>query len=99
MGLVSDVIRPGLSGAPLLNKKTQKVCGLIRKELQVRLRGSILQGFGGTGIPVQKILEVYPQLKNIDPHPQWLREKSQETEPKFLEALQEFNYRHDLEGF
>ena len=31
MGLVSEVIRPGLSGAPLLNKKTQKVCGLIRK--------------------------------------------------------------------
>lgn len=96
MGLVSEVIRPGLSGAPLLNKKTLKVCGLIRQELQVRLRGSILQGFGGIGIPVQKILEVYPKLKNIEPHPQWLIEKPQGTEQEFIEALHKFNYRDEV---
>ncbi len=96
MSLVSEVIRPGLSGAPLLNKKTQKVCGLIRRELQVRLRGSILQGFGGIGIPVQKIFEVYPELKSIEPHPQWLIEKPQETEQKFVEALYEFNYGDEV---
>ena len=96
MSLVSQVIRPGFSGAPLLNNRTLKVCGLIRKELQVRLRGSILQGFGGTGIPVQKILEVYPELKNIEPHPQWLIEKSQGTEQKFIEALHQFNYRDEV---
>jgi hypothetical protein len=96
MILDSEVIRPGLSGAPLLNKQTQKVCGLIRKELQVRLRGSILQGFGGSGIPVQKIFEVYPELKRIEPHPQWLIEKPQGTEQKFIEALHEFNYRDEV---
>lgn len=96
MSFVSEAIRPGFSGAPLLNKKTQKVCGLIRKELQVRLRGSILQGFGGIGIPVQKILEVYPELKNIELHPQWLIENPQRTEQKFIEALHEFNYRDEV---
>ena len=96
MSLASDVIRPGLSGAPLLNKRTQKVCGLIRKELKVRVRGSILQGFGGIGIPVQKILEVYPELQNIEPHPQWLIENIQETKQQFIEALHEFNYRDEV---
>ena len=96
MSLVSQVIRPGLSGAPLLNKKTQKVCGLIRKELQVRLRGSILQGFGGVGIPVQKIFEVYPKLKSIEPHPQWVIEKPHKTDQKFIEALHELNYRDEV---
>jgi hypothetical protein len=96
MILDSEAIRPGLSGAPLLNKKTQKVCGLISKELQVRLRGSILQGFGGVGIPVRKIFEVYPNLKNIEPHPQWLIENLQGTEQKFIEALQEFNYSNEV---
>lgn len=96
MSFVSEAIRPGFSGAPLLNKRTQKVCGLISSELQVRLRGSILQGFGGSGIPVQKIFEVYPELKNIEPHSQWLIEKPQGTEQKFIEALHEFNYRDEV---
>lgn len=99
ISLVSQAIRPGLSGAPLLNTKTHKVCGLIKKELQVRLRGSILQGFGGNGIPVRKIFEVYPELKNIEPHSQWLIENSQRTEQKFIEALHEFNYRDEVDIF
>ncbi len=96
MSLDSKVIRPGLSGAPLLNIRTNKVCGLINTELQVRLRGNVLLGFGGTGIPVQKILEIYPELRNIDPHPQWLIENSQGREAKFIETLHDFNYREEV---
>ncbi|MCH2247056.1 MAG: serine protease [Crocosphaera sp.] len=96
MGIVSEVIRPGLSGAPLLNKNTGKVCGLICKELKVRLRGSILQGFGGVGIPVQKIFEVYPELKNIESHPQWSREEYEGREQDFIQALHQFNYREEV---
>lgn len=96
MGLVSKVIRPGFSGAPLLNIKTQKVCGLISKDLKVRLRGNILEGYGGTGIPVEKILEVYPELQNIETHPLWLIETAQGTKQEFIEALHEFNYRDEV---
>jgi hypothetical protein len=96
MSVLSKGIRPGLSGAPLLNNKTNKVCGLIIQDLQVRMRQNTLQGFGGMGIPVKKIFEVYPELKKIEPHPEWLIENSQGTEQKFIEALHEFNYTDEV---
>jgi WD40 repeat protein len=49
-------VRPGLSGAPLLNIRTSRVCGIVRL---TRDRGSDM---GGRAIPVTIVFQVFPQL-------------------------------------
>ena len=63
LSIVSDSVRPGLSGAPLLNKRTQKVCGIVKSELKVRLQGSTLRGFGGKAIPVAVVFQQWKHLE------------------------------------
>ncbi|MEM8640461.1 MAG: trypsin-like peptidase domain-containing protein [Cyanobacteria bacterium P01_G01_bin.54] len=50
-------VRPGLSGSPLLNRRTGKVCGVVQK---TRDRSSAL---GGRGIPMSTVFKVFPQLQ------------------------------------
>ncbi len=49
-------VRPGLSGAPLLNRRTSCVCGMIQK---TRDRDSAL---GGIALPIDIILKAFPEL-------------------------------------
>ena len=58
-------VPPGFSGAPLLNLRTGKVCGIINKTLD---RSSDL---GGKGVPVSVIFNNFPELlpKKIEPNP------------------------------
>ena len=72
LSVTSDAVRPGLSGAPLLNKRTKKVCGIVKSELKVRLHGSTLRGFGGNAIPAIAIFENWLDLEgeNHQQHPE-----------------------------
>ncbi len=63
LSIVSDTVRPGLSGAPLLNNRTQKVCGMVKSELKVQLQGSTLRSFGGKAIPTAVIWQQWQHLK------------------------------------
>ncbi len=55
----SAQIRPGLSGSPLLNLNTGRVCGIITftRDRSIDL--------GGGAIPASAILEQFPQLKEL----------------------------------
>lgn len=57
MKLDQGQVRPGLSGAPLLNRRTGKVCGVMKKS---RDRASDL---GGRGIPMTTVFKLFPQLR------------------------------------
>ncbi|OLP20095.1 hypothetical protein BST81_02335 [Leptolyngbya sp. 'hensonii'] len=52
-------VRPGMSGAPLLNQRTGKVCGMVKF---TRDRSFDL---GGGAIPTQMILEQLPELRSL----------------------------------
>lgn len=55
-------VRPGFSGAPLLNQRTLKVCGLIKSEKLLET-GRVLRALGGYAIPLDEILRYYPSLE------------------------------------
>jgi WD40 repeat protein len=52
-------VRPGMSGSPLLNQRTGKVCGIVKftRDRSIDL--------GGGAIPTRVILEQFPQLQNL----------------------------------
>jgi len=52
-------VRPGMSGAPLLNQRTGKVCGVVKF---TRDRSFDL---GGGAIPTRVILEQFPKLREL----------------------------------
>ncbi|MEQ8756034.1 MAG: HEAT repeat domain-containing protein [Coleofasciculus sp. G1-WW12-02] len=52
-------VRPGMSGAPLLNQRTGKVCGIVKF---TRDRSFDL---GGGAVPTTVILEQFPQLREF----------------------------------
>lgn len=52
-------VRPGMSGSPLLNQRTGKVCGIVKF---TRDRSFDL---GGGAIPAHVILEQFPQLRDL----------------------------------
>ncbi|NJO76804.1 MAG: NACHT domain-containing protein [Leptolyngbyaceae cyanobacterium RM1_406_9] len=52
-------VRPGMSGSPLLNQQTRKVCGMVKF---TRDRSSAL---GGGAIPSCVILEQFPELREL----------------------------------
>lgn len=63
-------VRPGLSGAPLLNERTGFVCGIVK---QSRDRNNDL---GGRAIPASTILDALPELSDLqkifhEDNPQW----------------------------
>jgi tetratricopeptide (TPR) repeat protein len=49
----------GLSGAPLLNLKTNCVCGVVQSSLDAH------KPWGGRGIPTSTVFETFPQLKKF----------------------------------
>lgn len=55
----SGQTRPGLSGAPLLNRRTKGVCGVIKS---TRNRDTDL---GGRAVPVSAVLEVFGELESL----------------------------------
>lgn len=65
-----DNIRPGFSGAPLLNQRTLKVCGLIKSERSVAIHANILRALGGRAVPVPIILSQWTGLEqqNLEFH-------------------------------
>jgi tetratricopeptide (TPR) repeat protein len=52
-------VRPGMSGSALLNRQTQKICGMVKF---TRNRSFDL---GGGAIPTRVILEQFPQLQEL----------------------------------
>ncbi|MEQ8997055.1 MAG: HEAT repeat domain-containing protein [Coleofasciculus sp. B1-GNL1-01] len=52
-------VRPGMSGAPLLNQRTGKVCGIVKF---TRDRSFDL---GGGAVPTTAILQQFPQLREL----------------------------------
>src|SRR5919199_2922877 len=52
-------VRPGMSGAPLLNQRTGKVCGIVKFTRDRSL------DLGGGAIPTRVILEQLPQLREF----------------------------------
>jgi tetratricopeptide (TPR) repeat protein len=65
--LTGHDIRPGFSGAPLLNKNTKKVCGIViqeRQAVEAKIGGEmILRATGGLAIPTEVIFAQYPELE------------------------------------
>lgn len=59
MLLKSGQIRPGMSGAPLLNQRTGKICGIVNFT-----RGRNVD-LGGGGIPTSVIFSAFPELKAL----------------------------------
>ncbi|MGH2496285.1 MAG: tetratricopeptide repeat protein [Ktedonobacteraceae bacterium] len=55
----SGQVRPGLSGAPLLNIRTGYVCGIVR---MTRARNDDL---GGRAIPARAIFQVFPDIIDL----------------------------------
>jgi len=56
-------VRPGFSGAPLLNQRTMKVCGIVKSERQVRVTPSLLRGLGGQAIPITVVFAQWSELE------------------------------------
>lgn len=52
-------IIPGMSGAPLLNRRTGGVCGVVAKTLNENM------GAGGLAVPFRIILACYPALREL----------------------------------
>lgn len=52
-------VRPGMSGSPLLNQSTGKVCGIVKftRDRSIDL--------GGGAIPTRVIMEQFPQLRQL----------------------------------
>ena len=57
-------IRDGFSGAPILNQTTLRVCGMIRSQRNVIVPEvpKILRALGGQAVPLDGILECWPNL-------------------------------------
>lgn len=73
-------IRPGMSGSPLLNQKTGKVCGVINKS---RSRQTIL---GGEASPIEIISKNFPPIIRLhdefhQAYDDWRRLLVEDTEP------------------
>lgn len=58
MTFTNEQVQPGFSGAPLLNKRTGKICGLIKRSRD------IYTDLGGRGVSVSVIFEHFPELKS-----------------------------------
>ncbi len=52
-------VRPGLSGSPLLNQRTGKVCGVIKFTRDRKL------DLGGGAVSIDTIFENYPRLRDV----------------------------------
>ena len=82
-------VRPGMSGSPLLNQRTKKVCGIVKF---TRDRSFDL---GGGAIPASVIFEQFPQLRTLQREfherdrrwQDWLEQKSEIDFQPYLQSL------------
>lgn len=73
-------VRPGMSGAPLLNQRTGKICGVINKTRNKQI------DLGGEALPLQIIFEEFPSLKEVhdrfhQTHSDWVSYLQENVEP------------------
>lgn len=54
-----EQVKPGMSGSPVLNKRTWGVCGMIKSTRDASI------ALGGSAIPTQTILRVLPDLADM----------------------------------
>ncbi|KAM3092606.1 serine protease [Phormidesmis sp. 146-12] len=59
-----ESIRHGLSGAPLLNRRTWKVCGIIKSRRKADLILNVLEVVGGQAIPAKVIFDQWIGLES-----------------------------------
>ncbi|WP_073069742.1 S1 family peptidase [Phormidesmis priestleyi] len=59
-----ESIRHGLSGAPLLNRRTWKVCGIIKSRRKADLILNVLEVVGGQAIPTKVIFDQWIGLES-----------------------------------
>lgn len=52
-----EQVKPGFSGAPLLNQSTGKICGLVKRSRDIHI------SLGGRGVSTTIIFESFPELK------------------------------------
>jgi Trypsin-like peptidase domain/AAA ATPase domain len=65
ISFVGKNIDEGLSGAPLLNQRTQKVCGMVRSD-RTLISSNGMRLSGGDAIPISTIFKEFPELKKIN---------------------------------
>jgi hypothetical protein len=84
-------VRPGMSGAPLLNQRTGKVCGLVKftRDRTIDL--------GGGAIPASVIFECFPYIKNRNEQFQKIDFRWQKSLDKFLEEQERYFEREEHE--
>ncbi|WP_071527251.1 S1 family peptidase [Nodosilinea nodulosa] len=73
-------VRPGMSGAPLLNQRTGKICGVINKTRSEQIH------LGGEALSLKVIFEKFPPLKQVHDHfhqsnSDWLNYLQEDVEP------------------
>lgn len=73
-------VRPGMSGAPLLNQRTGKVCGIVKF---TRDRSFDL---GGGAVPTTAILEQFPQLREFQEQFHQRDRRWRDLEPKLINS-------------
>lgn len=80
-------VRPGMSGAPLLNQRTGKVCGIVKftRDRSIDL--------GGGAISARAVLEQFPQLRELQQEFHgsdrcWINIVAQQTDVNFQAYLQ-----------
>ena len=83
-------VRPGMSGAPLLNQRTGKVCGIVKF---TRDRSFDL---GGGAVPTAAILEKFPQLREFQEQFYQRDRRWRDLEPKPSLTRQEYHNRQAL---
>ena len=92
--LKGENIRPGFSGAPVLNQRTLKVCGLIKSERSLNA-GKVIRPLGGYALPLNKVLEYYPTLKqdnyNFHQKPQIISIKERDCDSSAIH-LKDLNF-------
>ncbi|HHP7246112.1 MAG TPA: trypsin-like peptidase domain-containing protein, partial [Elainellaceae cyanobacterium] len=87
LSLKGENIRPGFSGAAVLNQTSLSVCGLVQRERGAVAVPSprIIRAIGGVAVPLEVILERWPELaeRNRAFHQQddsWAKAVEQELE-------------------
>lgn len=74
-------VRPGMSGSPLLNQRTGKVCGIVKftRDRSIDL--------GGGAIPTQVILAQFPELRELQQQFRWQVEPEQTASGKLADKI------------
>ncbi|MCD6273875.1 MAG: trypsin-like peptidase domain-containing protein [Deltaproteobacteria bacterium] len=74
-------IRPGLSGSPLLNKKTGNVCGMVSETLGKRY------AVGGVGVQISTVLSIADNLETLQKEFHSRQKRWSDLRNKFLTPI------------